>query len=227
MYLHNLWRIFLSTLLVGLALSRVGTQPNVHAEDVFKSSNNPAYSHCTNCLHNATEKRDGTAWGVRSYISWTDPPLNGGAWTYHRVAMAQWTPWRFSEFGWQKTASGFRGMIAYEAGSGVQNVPVTGIAATTHRYTITYSASSGKHLFYVDGLHIISISVGFTSSNAVIGGGETTGVEGMGNTQLYTLEFQASSSGGYQAWNGHVSYIDDLPYYNGYVNNNSFTDKGP
>lgn len=181
------------------------------------TNNMPEYNHCTNCLHNATEKKDITAWGVWGYITWTNPNLNGGAWSYHRVAVVKWSPWRFVEWGWQKISTGIRGAIAYDAGSGGVNVIIGGVSAATHRYSIQYDPNTSKYWFYLDGANVYNINANFSSGNAVTGGGETTGVEAMAHTKLYDLRYLKKNANGtfsYVLWGGHINYADDPPYYN-------------
>ena len=43
-------------------------------------------------LYNAQQKKDVTAWGAFATINWTDPPLNGGTYSDHRVAVLQSSP---------------------------------------------------------------------------------------------------------------------------------------
>jgi hypothetical protein len=185
----------------------------------------PKLNHCV-CLHNATQQKSTTAWGVRGYVTWTNPALNSGWVSYHRVGIVKdGSPFKFAEYGTGKYSDGIKSVVAYDAGSGPVN-KFFAISAATHRYTVTYSASSGNYNFYVDGSFVYGQAVGFSSANSVVGGGEVgNGVEAMNSTQLYTLEYQATSSGGYQAWNGYSVQRQDAPYYNGYVNNNSFTNK--
>ena len=49
--------------------------------------------------------------------------------SYYRVTTKQNSPWRFVEWGWAKTASGFQGIMAYNAGTGsmlmVQTIPMS------------------------------------------------------------------------------------------------------
>lgn len=174
----------------------------------------PEYSHCT-CLHNAIEKKDVTTKGGWAYITWTNPNLNGGWVSYHRVATVQWSPWRYVEWGWGKTASGFQGLMAYNAGSGDQNVYVSGISAATHRWSHQYDSNTSKFWFYVDGANYTNVNVGFSAGNAVTAGGEVgNGVESMNSTNLYDLRYLSCSGCGFTLWNGHVNYVDNSPYYN-------------
>jgi hypothetical protein len=69
-------------------------------------------------LYNAQQKKDVTAWGALATINWTDPPLNGGTFSDHRVAVIQASPWRYGEIGWKKSSTGINTFITYDAGSG-------------------------------------------------------------------------------------------------------------
>lgn len=186
----------------------------------------------TGARHNATEKKDIVNWGAWAYIQWTNPDLDtgdGGQWTYHRVVTVQWSPWRYVEFGWQKTTSGIRGAIGYEDGSGPRQQNVT-ISAADHRYTFQYDPNTGKYWFYVDGSNVWNVNANFSDGDAVIGGGEVAwGVESMGHTRLWDLRYLKRNPDGtfvYISWNGHVNYADDSPYYNTDNGLNSFYDDG-
>ncbi len=121
------------------------------------TDNTPKYNHCNPCLHNATEKKDIDAWGAWAYITYTNPNLNGGLASYHRVGVVQWSPWRFVEFGWRKlTGVGTKGLIAYDSGSGGRNVSVA-ISGATHRYSMQYDPNNGKYWFYLDGANVYNV----------------------------------------------------------------------
>jgi len=195
------------------------------------TSNMPKYSHCA-CLHNALEKKNITAWGAYAYITWRNPNLNGGLFSYHRVGVMLQTPttWRFVEFGQRKISTGIQGTIAYNAGSGTNNIFLP-ISTGTHQYSMQYDPNSGKYWFYLDGANVYNINAGFSSGNAVIAGGEVAyGVEAMAHTKIYGLRYLKRKADGtfvYVSWNGHVdysSYGDDPPYYNTNINLNSFYD---
>lgn len=186
----------------------------------------------TGALHNATEKRDIVNWGASAYIQWTNPDLDtgDGGWAiYHRVATVQWSPWRFVEFGWRKTTSGFSGLIAYDDGSGGKNIPVS-LSAADHRYHFQYDPNTGKYWFGVDGSNYWSVNANFSDGDAVIGGGEVGyGVESMGHTKLWNLRWLKRNPDGtfvYVSWDGHANSADDSPYYNTDNGLNSFYDDG-
>ncbi len=183
-------------------------------------------------LHNCTDKKDITAWGAWAYINWTNPDLDtgdGGIWVYNRVGVVQWSPWRYVEFGWQKTTAGIRGAIGYNDGSGAKQVNVV-ITAATHKYHMQYDPNTGKYWFYVDGSNVANVNANFSSGNAVIGGGEVPyGVESMGHTLLSDLRYLKRNPDGtfvFSSWNGHINYADDAPYYNTDNGSNSFYDDG-
>ena len=180
------------------------------------ANNTPEYNHCTPpCYHNATQKKDVTAWGAWGYITYTNPNLNGGWWSYHRVVVVQWSPWRFVEWGWRKHWwNGLKGLIAYDAGSGGQNVEISGVSAATHRYSMQYDQGTNKYWFYLDGANVYNINANFSSGNAVSGGGETEGVEAMAHTKLYDLRYRNTVNGTFNLWGGHINYAVDAPYYN-------------
>lgn len=181
-------------------------------------------------LHNATQKKDVTAWGVLANLTWTNPNLNGGSWSYHRPMVVQWSPWRFVEFGWQKTTSGFRGLVGYNDGSGNKNQVISGVSAATHSYSIQYDPNSTKYWFYVDGSNVWNVNANFSSGNAVISGGEVaSGVECMGHTRNYNLHYLQRNANGtftYYFWNGYVPYAVDAPYSNAPDGSNAFYDDG-
>lgn len=183
-------------------------------------------------LHNCTEKKDIVAWGARTYIDWTNPDLDtgdGGQWVYNRIGVVRWSPWRFVEFGWQKTTAGIRGVIAYNDGSGNKNLVVT-ISAATHLYSMQYDPNTGKYWFYVDERNIANVNANFSAGDAVIGGGEVAyGVESMGHTKLWDLRYLKRNSDGtfvFWPWDGHVNYADDEPYFNTDNGANSFYNDG-
>jgi hypothetical protein len=191
---------------------------------------NVGASHCS-CLHNATEQRVGTAWGVAGNITWTDPNLFGGGWSFHRVAVAQSSPYRFSETGWQKTTGGFRLLVAYNDGTGNKNVQFTGTPGANSQYSIQYDPGTDKHWYYVNGSPFYSVNPGFTWGNYVAGGGEVSnGIEGMGLTQLTNLLYLVRNANGtfsWASWGGHVNYVDNAPYFNSNGSDvNSFFDRG-
>lgn len=169
-------------------------------------------------LHNATQKLDTVAWGVQGYITWTDPSLNDGQWSYHRLSVIHWNPWRFVEWGWQKTKAGFRGMIAYNDGTRLYNRVVTGLSSATHRYSIQYDPNTGRYWFFVDGVSVWSVDADFTAGDAVTIGGEVaTGRECMGDTKSYALRYLVRKPDGsfaYVPWDGLKPYAVDAPFYN-------------
>src|SRR5262245_44296232 len=163
------------------------TEQKVDASVSNTSTDAIAANHCT-CLHNATQKKDVTAWGVSGYISWTNPNLNNGTASYHRVGVVQNSPWRFVEFGWVKTVlcgncewnQRFCGLVSYDDGGGGLNVHISGITQATHRYSMQYDPNTNKYWFYMDGVNVYSRIVNFSSGNFVAGGGEVSnGLEKM------------------------------------------------
>jgi hypothetical protein len=56
--------------------------------DVQASNESAPLSH-VGAVHNATDKKDVTTYGSWGYINWTNPNLNGGDTSYHRVIVAQ------------------------------------------------------------------------------------------------------------------------------------------
>jgi hypothetical protein len=191
-------------------------------------NNGTENNHCT-CLHNATEKRDGTTWGGSGYLTWTNPNLNGGWASYHRVATAQTSPWRFVEWGWGKTSSGYQAILAYDAGSGGQNVYFSGITAATHQYSHQYDPNTSKYWFYIDGSNYTNINANFSSGTFNAAGGEAgNGVESFNSTKVYDLRYLVRNPNGtftFASWNGHSNYIDNAPYSNQNIDGNSFYDK--
>jgi hypothetical protein len=169
-------------------------------------------------LHNATQKLDTIAWGVQGYITWTDPSLNGGQWSYHRLSVIHWSPWRFVEWGWQKTTAGFRGMIAYNDGTRLYNRVVNGLSSATHRYSIQYDPNTGRYWFFVDGVSVWSVDADFSAGDAVTIGGEVaTGRECMGDTKSYDLRYLVRKPDGsfaYVPWDGLKPYAVDAPFSN-------------
>lgn len=193
--------------------------------------NRNAYAH-TGTIHNCTEKKDVVAWGAWAYINWTDPDLDtgdGGLWVYNRVGVVQSNPWRYVEFGWQKTTAGIRGAIGYNDGSGAKQLNVV-ISAATHRYSMQYDPNTGKYWFYVDGSNVANVNANFSSGNFVVGGGEVAyGVESMGHTKLWDLRYLKRNPDGtfvFVSWGGHVNYADDAPYSNTDNGTDSFYDDG-
>lgn len=174
--------------------------------------------------HNAVEGKDVTAWGVWGYITWTNPDLNGGSWSYHRVAIAQWNPWRFVETGWMKTANGFKGSISYDDGSGGKGFDHP-LAPGTYRYSAQYDPNVSRYIFFVDGVYVWDVDANFSTGDVVLAGGETaTGVEDMNHTYYYDLRYLIKSNNNYyyRLWNGHSTYVEDPPYYTTNSGTNAF-----
>jgi hypothetical protein len=228
--LHSLYLALAITLASVFILS--GTEQSANASVSNISIEAPIANHCT-CLHNATQKKDVTAWGVWSYISWTNPNLNNGTASYHRVGIVQNSPWRFVEFGWVKTIlfgncdwnSTFCGLVSYNAGSGGRNVAIPSVTQALHRYSMQYDPNTSKYWFYVDGTNVYSVNANFSSGNFVVGGGEVSnGLEKMNGTTLSDLRYIASLGGSYVSRNGHTNYVVEAPYYNTNISSNSFSD---
>ncbi len=224
-------RRMLSTLiLVAMALTITDAQGIVQAAPALE----PALNHCS-CLHNATEQKSGIsprgAWG---YINYTDPPLNGGQWSYHRVTTVLGSPWRFVEWGWQKRQVLFgtelRGLIAYDSGGGPVNVGIGGVSAATHRYSLQYDPPSAKYIAFLDGVQFWNGNVGFSTGSFVTAGGEVyLGVESMYSTYLSDLRYlkqQPDGTWAFTLWNGHTNYVDNAPYSNIDGGLNAFYDFG-
>lgn len=206
-------RIFIAPVLVLLVVGLITNMMNVQAHTG---------------LHNATQKKDVTAWGSWAYINWTNPDLDGGSWVYHRTAVLQWSPWRFVEFGWQKTSSGVRGLIVYEDGSGAKN-QVVSISAATHRYSMQYDPNTDKYWFYLDGSNVWNVDANFSSGDAAMAGGEVaSGVEDMGHTHCYDLRYLKKNDGTFSfvLWNGYEEYAVDDAYFNTDDGSNAFYDDG-
>ncbi len=64
--------------------------------------------------HNATRKKQVSAYGAKAYIEGTDPAINNGQWSYHRVALVHSDPWMYGEIGWLKIGTSFTGHIVLE-----------------------------------------------------------------------------------------------------------------
>lgn len=115
-------------------------------------------------LYNAQQKKDITAWGALATINWTDPPLNGGTYSDHRVAVIQLSPWRYGEIGWIKYSTGLQTFITYDAGGGaIQHV--YSVTPATHDYALQYDPNTAEYWFYVDTTPIFHWALNFSSGN--------------------------------------------------------------
>lgn len=181
-----------------------------------------------NALHNATDKFDVTAWGVRGIITWTNPPLNGGFWSYTRVALLVQSPFKFVEWGWYKTCevNCFVGLIAWDDGSGLQNLTVPGIIAGDHTWSIQYDPNTSRYYFYVDAVSMYNLQINMSSGNRVTAGGEVnTGIERMNHVRTSSLNYLFRRSDGtftFRPWTSHTNYVDDPPFYNTNINSAGF-----
>lgn len=178
--------------------------------------------------YNAQQKKDVTAWGAAATITWTDPPLNGGTFSDHRVAVLQSSPQRYGEIGWIKRSTGLFYFVTYDDGSGAG--PISHeypLSPGTHVYSLQYDPNTGEYWFYVDGGYVYNIALNFSSGSYVAAGGEVLdGVESMGQTQLYDLNYFVNQGGIFSPalWNGYVPYIVEHPYCNIPIDSNSFYD---
>jgi hypothetical protein len=178
--------------------------------------------------YNAQQKKDVAAWGAKATITWTDPALNGGTFSAHRIAMIQVSPFQFGEIGWEKTTGGLLGFVTYNDGSGIGNQGTTfSVSPATHEYALQYDPNTQRYWFYVDGSIVFNAATNFPSGNRVAGGGEAyDGVESMGHTRLSDLGYSVNQGGNfsYAPWNGYESYQQGYPYCNILIDSSSFYD---
>jgi hypothetical protein len=197
-------------------------------------------NHCTNCIHNATEQSSGNWYGSAAYIQYRDPNLKSGSWVYHRTAVVHQNPgaaFRYSEIGWQKRkvllGTEYRGFVVWDSGNNRQELGFSISTNVDHRFHQQYwrdSAGKDRYAWYVDGVGVGNGITNFSYSTAVMAGGETTGLEAMGNTLAYSNQkVRRNSDGTYSniSWGGHTNYVDDPPYTNtNGANSDSFYSTG-
>jgi hypothetical protein len=217
--------------LVGIAFFISGTDANA------ETTSAPTSNHCV-CRHNAQQKKQLANFGVYGYIQWKRTNLNGGTFTYHRVASVQENPWRYVEFGWTKNAVGdcaavttgnFCALIVYNPGTGDFGHAVA-FTKVDHSYSAQYDPNTTKHWFYLDGANVWNVNAGFGQGTQVKGGGEVgRGVEQMNDAHLYNLAYSVNNGGGFQyvSWNGYVDAEQEAPYSNVNGGPNDFFDHGP
>lgn len=180
----------------------------------------------TKKLYNAQQKKDLIAWGAQATITWTDPPLHGGSYSAHRVAVIQISPWRYAEIGWYKYSAGLFTFVTCEDGSGPQ-MDLFPVSPATHEYAFQYDPNGAQHWFYVDSSVVSHKAVNFSSGDRVAAGGEVyDGVESMGRTRLFNLRYLINVGGSfyYVPWDGYERYMIEFPYCNIAIDPNSFYD---
>lgn len=197
----------------------------------------PASNHCV-CRHNAQQKKQVANFGVYGYIQWKRTNLNGGTFTYHRVASIQENPWRYVEFGWTKnivgdcagvTAGSFCALAVYNSGAGDIGHAVA-FTKVGHSYAAQYDPNTNRHWFYLDGANVWSVNAGFGQGTQVKAGGEVgRGVEQMNDVQISSLEYSINNGGNFQYvfWNGYQDAEQEDPYFNINGGLNDFFDHGP
>ena len=161
-------------------------------------------------LYNAQQQKDITAWGALATINWTEPTLDGGTYSDHRVAVIQSSPWRYGEIGWIKYSTGPQTFVAYDSGGGNRSRGYS-FTPATHDYALQYDPSTGEYWFYVDTVPVDHFALNFSSGNLARGGGEVwDGVESMGQTRLSNLSYSVNQGGNfsYTSWNGYVPEIE-------------------
>jgi hypothetical protein len=219
-----LWRLFSLFALILLGLTSLTLK--VEASNI----KSPEAHQCSTCLHNATERIIRTVWGVSANITYSNPLLKGGLWSFHRVAVANEAPYRFIEWGWYKDATGIHGLVVYNTGSGSsRRVKIEGVSPATHRYSMQYDPNTKKYWVYLDGKYVYNANPNFSSGTYAVAGGEVaTGVERMSYAYIYNLQYLKKNADGtfvFAPWNNHLNYVDDPPYYNpNGPNLNSFYD---
>ncbi len=178
-------------------------------------------------LYNAQQQKDVTAWGAHATINWTDPPLNGGTFSDHRVAVIQLSPWHYGEIGWLKDSTGLHTFVAYDDGGG-NTQQFFSVSPATHDYSLQYDPNTAQYWFYVDSVVVFNWPINFSSGGYVAAGGEVwDGVESMGWTRLSNLSYLVNQGGNnfvYVPWNGYQRYVVEFPYCNIGIDSNSFYD---
>ena len=185
-------------------------------------------------VHNATRKKQVAAYGAKADIEGTDPAINGGQWSYHRVGVVQSSPWQYGEIGWLKIDTSFTGYIVMRAPD-----PRTRLFSCdegeAHTFVAQWDPNQERHHWFYDGGWVWSDALGFDQADYVICGGEVaTGVEGMGDTRCGNggsnglLYLMPNGSGGwhYLPWNGHSAHVEDDPYEVEYIDSNNFRATG-
>ena len=119
-------------------------------------------------LYNAQQKKDVTAWGAFATINWTDPSLNGGTFSDHRVAVLQSSPQRYGEIGWIKRSTGPFIFVTYDDGSGAGAVSHEySVSPALADYAVQYDPNTGEYWFYVDATPITHSALNFSTSSYV------------------------------------------------------------
>lgn len=214
---------FAKTLLHILTLSAIAmtsASQTVHATQGTRSLETTPilYSPTQKVYYNATQQKYITAWGVEAYITWTDPSLNGGTFSAHRVILNQLSPWRYTEVGWAKFSTGLFLFVTYDDGiAGPQTQYFPNLSPSTHLYSSQYDPTTQQHWFYLDSSPFFNRSMNFATGDRVVGGGEVyDGIESMGGTQLSELAYSVNTGGNFYFfyWNGYERYVEDYPYCN-------------
>lgn len=171
-------------------------------------------------LKNAVDKFDkiDKIYGVNGTITYTNPNLNGGQWSYSRVGVVQFSPsFQYAEYGWLKRSTGtLEGLIAYLDPNGIMiNEIINYPTAATHNYKVILAG--GNHWFCYDNQCLTYRYTGFGVGDLAAAGGEVPlGVEEIGNTSFSGLQwFKLKSTGAFvwKNWSSHTIYIHDSPYY--------------
>ena len=133
--------------------------------------------------HNATRKKQVSAYGAKAYIEGTDPAINNGQWSYHRVALVHSDPWMYGEIGWLKIGTSFTGHIVLENPSRHTRI-FSYTPGGAHSFAVQWDPNQEKHHWFYDGDWLLADDLGFDQGDFVMCGGEVaTGVEGMGDTR--------------------------------------------
>ncbi|MCI0437600.1 MAG: hypothetical protein L0177_00525 [Chloroflexi bacterium] len=185
-------------------------------------------------LHNALRQKNAINYGSYAIIEGTDPALNGGQWSYNRVASIRLDPnhpqgKRFGEIGWWKKSNGtFKGLIVWDYSGTPSSLEFVYGQGQPHSFMNWFEPNSLKWAWYYDGNFVHWQNLGFSYADYATCGGEVaTGVEGMGNTRCGNgssngLLYMATSGGSWQAWNGHVAGVIDAPYQVVLIDGNNF-----
>ena len=223
------WKLFISLGFVALLLSLAWPQQDTLAH--------------SGVTHNALRGKPVTNWGVYGVIEVTDPDLHGGNWSYQRVATYQLQPNHYyGEIGWLKRdvdpPDSHQIVLVRQNDYGHYWYGWAFDADADNGYfAVEYDDATGRHKFFggdsSPAAYRAQYDLNFVDDEGegIICGGETTGVEGMGDTRCGNggsngLGFMDDEDGPHRNWNGHSVYREDHGYDTTFIDGNNFTSSG-
>lgn len=170
--------------------------------------------------------------GVNAKINYTGPHLNGGTWSYHRVAVSKRPYNYYVEIGyWYHKTSGYQGFWVLHNSLGFFDGDVGfTLLPTTHRFRITNQYYSNNWTIKVDSTDVYTVFQDFKYGDHNIAGGEVCNGdctppippvdEHMGNTTYTNLKWReclsncnlSTATYAWRLWDSNVYYWEDAPF---------------